>query len=876
MPARPRDRVRKLALRAKVAAEYELAARSRRALVDEQTVLYESFSGNGMLCNPEAIFRELLAADDMGHLRHVWALADLEESAQTVAEFAGNPRVSFVKHKSQAYFAAIATAKYLVNNATFPPQFGKREGQIYLNTWHGTPLKAMGYDVPSGAMDTGNVVRNFLSADYLLAPNEDTAEMYLSAYRMRNIFRGRLVAEGTPRVDKQFASGAERERVRSELRAHGVVLGDSQEIILYAPTWKGSFYSPTNDIRQVRARVEAVAAQIDASKYRLLLKVHQQVHKHARTDAELRDFLVPNDVPTNEVLGVTDVLVTDYSSVFIDFLATGRPVLFYTPDLDDYGSSRGLYLPSEEWPGPVCRDLDELVGRIKQLGSNGAEDPAVSHADAYAAARERYCTREDGAAAARVVDVVFRGKTDGYDVRHDFSDGRTSLLIHLGGMLPNGITSSALSLLDNIDHDRFDVSVTFPHTTVKDRLRLVGLIHPRVRLFPRFGGINGSKLQVTSLVAVKRRTPEQHRKSLARHGDLMRDEWVRCFGESEFDHVVDFSGYAPFWAKLLSSRPSGSFSIWLHNDMRAEATNAGRSDYLRASVAGVSGLYGGADHLVSVSSALFEVNKKGLAETAPADRFTYARNTINFDRIRHLAYGVPSEHGPELVVPAQGGIDSAVPPVSDPLEPPPADLMTSVDSLVTHHGLGNVRDEVERRATVAILLPPAPGVRTFVTAGRLSPEKNHERLVRAFDVIHQEDPATRLVILGGGPLLARLAELVDELGLTSAVTLAGRQPNPYAVLANSDCFVLSSDYEGQPMVLLEAMILGLPIVTTAFGSVRGAVSEGSGLIVARKVEALAEGMRAFLRGEVPTRVFDYVTYNQEATDEFYRAIGAAG
>ena len=141
------------------------------------------------------------------------------------------------------------------------------------------------------------------------------------------------------------------------------------------------------------------------------MKVHQQVYKYAVADKELCDILVPNDLPTNEVLAVTDVLITDYSSVFVDFLATGRPVLFFTPDLEDYKTSRGLYLAPEEWPGPVSRDIDELTGHIKRLRSGGNDDPVIGYAERYAAARQRYCAREDGNASARVVDVVFRGKT---------------------------------------------------------------------------------------------------------------------------------------------------------------------------------------------------------------------------------------------------------------------------------------------------------------------------------------------------------------------------------------------------------------------------------------------------------------------------------
>jgi CDP-glycerol glycerophosphotransferase (TagB/SpsB family)/glycosyltransferase involved in cell wall biosynthesis len=772
--------------------------------------------------------------------------------------------VRFVRYKSPAYFAAFSTAKYLVNNATFPPQFGKREGQVYINTWHGTPLKAMGYHIPDGALDTRNVVRNFLNADYLLASNEDTAQMYLSAYRMSNMYRGAIVQEGSPRVDRQFVDDVQRAQIRGRLKRAGVVVDDAQEVILYAPTWKGSFYAPTNDIRQLKARVETIASQIDTSRYRLLLKVHQQVYKHAITDRSLREILVPNDVPANEMLAVTDVLVTDYSSIFIDFLATGRPVLFYAPDIAQYESSRGLYLPTAEWPGPVCRELDDLVAQIKQLHTGGLNDPVVAYAEAYRIARERYCSLEDGDASRRIIDIVFRGRETDYDVRRGFDDGRTSMLIHLGGMLPNGITASGLCLLDNLDHSRFDVTVTFPHTTRPERLDLIQLINPAVRVLPRWGAINGSKLQVTSLLAVKRRTARQHVAGLNRYGNLLRDEWMRCFGDTRFDHVVDFSGYAPFWFKLLNSRPSGSLSVWMHNDIRAEVENTGRSAWLRASLSGMCALYERADHLVSVSEALAEVNAKRLSDVAPPERFSFARNTINYERVLHLAYGVPSVREPT-------GSDAAE--LRDQFDP--LDLTTAINKLMAYHGISDVSDEVERRATVAAILPPKPDVRTFVTVGRLSSEKNHVRLIKAFNLVHQENPHTRLVILGSGPLRDRLAELIEELGLTSDVLLAGHQPNPYVIVANADCFVLSSDYEGQPMVLLEALILGRPIVTTAFGSVRGALPEGYGRVVKRDTEALAEGMRAFLRGEVPPRSFDSAAYNQTATLEFYRAIGAA-
>src|SRR5206468_11041948 len=115
------------------------------------------------------------------------------------------------------------------------------------------------------------------------------------------------------------------------------------EVVLYAPGGEGAFFSPELDVETLGDVVESMNAAAERRRYRVLLKVHQRVYAKARADSRLRDSLVPNDMPTNDVLAVTDAVVTDYSSIFVDFLATGRPVLFYTPDLDEYAASRGLY-----------------------------------------------------------------------------------------------------------------------------------------------------------------------------------------------------------------------------------------------------------------------------------------------------------------------------------------------------------------------------------------------------------------------------------------------------------------------------------------------------------------------------------------------------
>ncbi|MDT7578738.1 MAG: CDP-glycerol glycerophosphotransferase, partial [Pseudonocardiales bacterium] len=354
------------------------------------------------------------------------------------------------------------------------------------------------------------------------------------------------------------------------------------------------------------------------------------------------------------------------------------------------------------------------------------------------------------------------------------------------------------------------------------------------------------------------------------HDQVLVDEWNRCFGNSHFDHIVDFSGYSPLWMRILLQGRAKTHATWLHNDLRSDAdrTVNGRTphhDNLYVNFA----LYKYIDRLVSVSSALADVNRTKLGEYADAAKFTFAENAINYRRIRHLAFGITGhdEH------PSDSELDVNDPPVPGTVVES-GSLPAVFSSLLKRFTLEEIQDEARRRSTIARFLPPArSGTHTFVTAGRLSPEKNHERLIRAFDQVHQRHPETRLLVLGSGPLRVQLRALVGELGLDAAVRFTGQQANPYGVIAGSSCFVLSSDYEGQPMVLLEALVLGVPVVTTAFDSVHGVMPEGQGLIVERSVEALAQGMEESLTGNVPSAPFDYVAYNKNAVAQFYAAIG---
>jgi len=856
----------KLALRtrARTARESVTAARYARwrtTPVVRRTVMYESFSGNGMLDNPEAIFRHLLTQPDMADLEHIWVLDDPEKHPEVLAEFAGNPKVRFVKILSDAYFKALATSEYLINNATFPQELAKRSEQTYLNTWHGIPLKYMGFDMPGGGPSSRNITRNFLNADFMIGACEFmTDTMYRRAYRMQGIYRGAVIEEGHPRTDRQVEAVKDPEPVLRLLEERGVRV-DGRKVVLFAPTWRGdSFQDPRVNAGQLLATVKDLQKSLDPAEHVVLLKVHQVVYDAVRQRVGECDFLVPNSVPTNQTLAVADLLVTDYSSIFFDYLATGRPVVHYVPDLDDYRAGRGLYLAESDLPGPVCATMPELVEAVAGALAAGPSDRSAELAAVYN-------PKDDGSVCARVVDIVFRRNEDpSYVVRRDFGTDKETLLIYLGSLKTQGITTSALNLLRNLDYDRYDVTAFYTYSKGRDRLKNAALVDERARVIPRAVQFNGSPRRVRKETQklMEHGLPEQ---LSTEHVRFWTDEWQRVFGHAKFDHLIDFSGYGCYSPFLFSVTEAKHKSIWLHNDMYADMQRETVGEkHLEDRLQAVFTTYKYFDHLVSVSPELDQVNRKSLAEFAPPDRFTYAVNTIDGERILELAGLTASQ-----AVAKADGAEVAQATSGQRVEIDTENLTSAINVLLEHYAVEDVLREARGRLRLGSATPEK-GTTTFVNVGRLSPAKNHARLIKAFAKVHERNPHVRLIIMGYGPLEPELQGLVNSLGMESAVTLAGLVDNPFAILAESDCFVLSSDYEGQPMVILEARVLGLPVVTTAFSSVGDSVPPDAGIVVPQTVKGVAEGMQRFLDGKVQASALDTVAYNARAMEQFDAAI----
>lgn len=823
--------------------------------IQERTILFESYSGNGALCHPEAIFKYVINSKDFKNYKFIWVLNDFDRYSETISEFLKDGRVKFVKYLSQDYYKAIYTSKYLINNVSFPTQFVKRSTQVYLNTWHGIPLKKMGYDIKGRSEDAKNIVRNFLSADYLLSSSRAmTEEMYFKAFKLHNIFEGSIIEEGCPRIDRQFSRKETNTEFKNALNSLNILV-DNRKIILYAPTWRGeSYFNPQNDYSNIRSIIKHIESSIDTTRYRIMVKLHQIVSESISKNKDLKDYIVPNSIATNIVLNSTELLITDYSSIYFDFLVNDKPILFYIPDLSDYKKYRDLYVEAKDLPGDIARTETELANSVQTLLS---KENSLNHWQAKRrAAVKKYLPHEDGAATKRIVDIVFNNNRKDYNIIDKPQDSKKRILIYAGGMMPNGITTSALNLLDNINYDKYDITVLCPYSENVKQKYNISQINENARVMFRFGRFNGRYIQNRLRLRVLRKGMNSFGSNFESQRRLWQSEWQRCFGNAQFDHMIDFSGYTAFWGLLFLHGPDCKKSIWLHNDLAADAHRSiDGSKPLKDGLFATFSTYRYFDNLVSVSEGLNEINKSSLTEWAPHTRFTWSSNTINHSKIVEMS-------GIEKVT----GTNEDLAPVSSNWIK--SRLMSMrVAAILESRNLEQEELKITENHELESKIPF-----TFFSAGRLSPEKNQLRLLKAFKIVHTEYPHSRLVIAGDGPLRRDLDNEIEKLGLTESVKLVGHTKNPYALMATSNVFVLSSDYEGQPMVLLEALVIGIPVITTSFGSVRGALPPGVGRVVLPNVEDLAESMMHEILQPSQSINFDASAYNKRAINEFESVI----
>lgn len=759
--------------------------------IKEKTIVYESFLASTMSCNPLAIFKKLIHDPAYQDWLHVWVLNDEDLIPD---EFNRIDNVVYIKRQSDAYIHYLATASHLINNVTFPEWFIRRPEQSYLNTWHGTPIKHLGKDIKDDFMAHKNVSRNFLHASHLLSPNDHTTSIMLDRYDIRGIYTGKFAQTGYPRIDVTVNASLTDKKTTLQ----SLFLRDDLPVVLYAPTWRGA-----------HGHAEVDSIQIENDLLELATLPCQIVFRgHHFSEAAIKKLNLPvtiadQSIDTGELLSIVDLLVTDYSSIFFDFLPVKKPIVFYTYDLEEYKKERGLYFNFEEMPGPLCSTIEETKSSIISLLDN--YEVSQKHIQAIT----KFCPLEDGSSTFRAIEFFLK---DNNTFNVEVSDSsKPSLLIYPGTFVPNGITSSCLNLLNNIPEDDYNLSIVIDPVAVsasEERLHKYSKLPSHINTVARVGQM---VLTPEESLILDRFNTHRHLENAEMWNileNLYKREFSRVLGASKFDSIINFEGYSYFWSSLLGlGKPSNENAIiYLHNDMHSEWKV--RHPYLR----GIFALYRYYESLVSVSETMKNINLRNLSayRDLSEDKFKFCINTINPEEILTRA--------------------------SLPMDP-------DLDAWVGDSKL-------------------------LLTLGRLSPEKDQAKLVRAFDKVAAKYSNLKLLILGDGPLKSYLESLINELGLSQRIMLGGLRENPFPALKRADCFILPSNHEGQPMVLLESLALGKAIIASDIDGNRGVLKDGYGELVPNDIDGLVAGIKKFMNRKLRHKEFDAETYMASAIAMF--------
>lgn len=373
--------------------------------VDNKMILFESFMGRAYSDSQKALYKEMLKDDFFKDFTFVWAFKCPENY-----EYIKNNNTLVIKYGSKEFLKYMSKAKYWITNSRLPEYLIKKKEQKYIQCWHGTPLKRLGFDI---AVEGGNALNTMKEIkekyeedakryDYMLSPSAFCTEKFISAFNLKKLKKENVIIEqGYPRNDYLV----------NHTKEDGDKLKDSlgipknKKVILYAPTWRdnqhttgvGYTYNLNLDFDKLREKLE--------KDYVIVFRTHYFVSNSFDFE-KYKGFIfdMSNHDDVNDCYILSDIIITDYSSVFFDYANLKRPMLFYMYDLEEYqGKLRDFYFGLEELPGPIVQTQEELENEILNIGKYEEQ-----YKDKYKKFNDKFNYLDDGKVAKRVIEKIFK------------------------------------------------------------------------------------------------------------------------------------------------------------------------------------------------------------------------------------------------------------------------------------------------------------------------------------------------------------------------------------------------------------------------------------------------------------------------------------
>lgn len=772
--------------------------------LDDKKILLEAQHGGEISGNIFYILKELTSNKEYSSYKiYLSCKAGTEQKISDILNNYGIKNVEMLRVHSFKYMKTVATAKYLFNDNTFLPFFTKREGQIYLNTWHGTPLKTLGKGIKNAMNNIGNTQKNFVAADYLLYPNEYTMKHMLEDYMLENIADGKCMLAGYPR-NTIFFDEERRTSLRKEFA------DDNTKIYAYMPTWRGAIGDIDSDANnQIKEYLNELDKRLNENEI-LYVNLHPIAVKNIDFSGFSRIKKFPKSLETYDFLNCTDCLITDYSSVFYDYAITGKKCILFTYDEEEYFAERGVYKSIRELPFPQVKTVDELINEMRSEKSYNDKDFL-----------DEYCAYDCADSTKNILDLVFKEKaSEKIQLKEIPKNNKKNILINSGNLDQNGVTASLYNLLRNVDTKENNYYICFPSTKVNQTA--LADLPEGVGYFPMHDKLNlGFIKNIFWYIFLVTCTIKKDFIKVDFIDKLLKEDWQyeikRLFGGARFDHAIQFTGYSPKLTLLFANFPCKN-TIYVHSDMRKEIETRGnqREDVLKFA-------YKNYDNVALVTEDIFQSTATFVDNT---NNFRIAHNVIAHEEIKKRGMG---------------------------------EIVFEEDVTQSNKPLEEIKQILRSDAKI------------IISVGRYSPEKDHKRMVDAFNKVWSENKDSYFIIIGGNQYNNHydiLSEYIKTLPCGNNIILILSMKNPLPIVKACDGFILASHYEGFGLVLAEADILGLPVISTDIVGPRTFMNKNNGTLVENTIDGVEKGFRLLLNKDVPMLTTDYKKYNEDAVQEF--------
>ena len=363
---------------------------------NSKIILLTSFNGKSYSDNPRYLFEYMRDSEQFSDYQLIWAF----QKKQAIVG------AKTVKFNSLQYYYYLSKAKYWIFNSKMAPYYYKKSDQVYLQTWHGVPLKRLGHDI----IDNGStyyrskqsykqMVKSYDKDrrhwDYLIASSPFSAQVFETAFAFP---QPKMLHIGYPRVDCLVHP----DPVKIAELKRKYHLPTNKKIILYAPTWRDNAYSNTGYTFELKVDFYKWKRALGEG-HIVLFKPHYLIINKYENDRSLDGFLysIPANNDIKDLYVISDVLITDYSSVFFDYAILKRPIYFYMYDIEEYATDlRGFYMDiHKELPGKIYKEENEMLMDIKNQIYDDSRMEVFN---------QRFNNLDDGKASKRVVDIIYK------------------------------------------------------------------------------------------------------------------------------------------------------------------------------------------------------------------------------------------------------------------------------------------------------------------------------------------------------------------------------------------------------------------------------------------------------------------------------------